>query len=57
MNESERDFAVAGEAIRFGLAGVKNVGEGAIESILEVRRESGPFRSLFDFASASTRGA
>jgi DNA polymerase-3 subunit alpha len=49
VNESARDFAVAGESIRFGLAGIKNVGEGAIESILHVRRESGAFRSLFDF--------
>jgi DNA polymerase-3 subunit alpha len=49
VNESARDFAVAGEAIRFGLAGIKNVGAGAIESILDVRSEGGAFRSLFDF--------
>ena len=50
VNESERDFTVVREGVRFGLAGVKNVGEGAIEAILEARA-SGPFRSLFDFAS------
>jgi DNA polymerase-3 subunit alpha len=41
---------VVREGVRFGLAGVKNVGEGAIEAILEARA-SGPFASLFDFAS------
>ena len=49
VNESERDFTPVTEGIRFGLAGVKNVGEGAIESILAVRRAEGPFESLFDF--------
>ncbi len=51
MNSSERDFAVVPEGIRFGFAGVKNVGEGAIEAILETRAESGPFESLHDFAA------
>ncbi len=37
------------ERVRFGLAAIKNVGEGAVEAILAVRRESGHFRSLFDF--------
>jgi len=49
VNESARDFTVASGGIRFGLAGVKNVGEGAIESILEARGR-GPFKNLFDFA-------
>jgi len=40
--ESETD-------IRFGLAALKNVGEGAVETVLQARREGGPFRSLFDF--------
>ena len=51
INESARDFTGVAEGIRFGLAGVKNVGEGAIESILETRASDGEFRSLFDFAS------
>jgi DNA polymerase-3 subunit alpha len=50
VNESARDFTPVAEGIRFGLAGVKNVGEGAIESILAVRGEGGPFASLYDFA-------
>ena len=51
VNESQRDFTVTSGGVRFGLAGVKNVGEGAIESILEARAQGGPFRSVFDFAS------
>ena len=38
-----------GDHIRFGLAAIKNVGEGAVEAVLAARREGGPFRSLFDF--------
>lgn len=50
VNESARDFTVVAGGIRFGLAGVKNVGEGAIEAIVEARGER-PFESLFDFAA------
>ncbi len=48
VNESQSDFSVVGSDIRFGLTAVKNVGEGAVESILRSRRE-GPFRSFTDF--------
>lgn len=51
VNESAHDFTVAAGGLRFGMAGVKNVGEGAVEAILEARRaEGGRFRDLFDFA-------
>lgn len=49
INRSNMNFTVVDGKIRFGLAAVKNVGEGAIESILEIRKEGGPFKSLFDF--------
>lgn len=49
INQSEVDFTVVEGKIRFGLAAVKNVGQGAIESVLEVRKDDGPFKSLFDF--------
>ena len=49
INESMRDFSVAGDHVRFGLAAVKNVGAGAIESVIEVRNEGGPFTSFVDF--------
>ncbi len=51
INESETHFTPIGEnRIRFGLAAVKNVGLGAIESIVRARREK-PFISMRDFAS------
>jgi DNA polymerase-3 subunit alpha len=37
------------DAIRFGLLAIKNVGEGAVESIIEARQKGGPFGSLEDF--------
>jgi DNA polymerase-3 subunit alpha len=49
INESEMNFSVVEDRIRFGLAAVKNVGHGAIELVLAVRDEGGPFTSLFDF--------
>jgi DNA polymerase-3 subunit alpha len=49
MNESFRDFTVIGNRIRFGLAGVKNVGNAAIEAIIQEREVQGKFISLFDF--------
>ncbi len=50
INDSELNFAVRGEAIRFGLAAIKNVGEGAAEAILRERDNQGKFASLFDLA-------
>ncbi len=49
INESMSDFSVVGEHIRFGLGAVKNVGVGAIDSIISVREECGPFHSMVDF--------
>jgi DNA polymerase III subunit alpha len=49
VNESRSDFTPVGDKIRFGLAAVKNVGEKAVEEILESRRRDGAFHSLFDF--------
>jgi len=50
INESLTDFAVVGERIRFGLAAVKGVGEGAVRSIIETRETDGKFTDLFDLA-------
>ena len=49
VNKSQKNFAVVDGAIRFGLAAIKNVGEGAVESVLAIRTDSGPFTSFFDF--------
>ncbi len=49
VNESNKDFTVIGAKIRFGLAAVNNVGEAAIESIIQCRDEGGRFSSIYDF--------
>ncbi len=49
VNESYRSFSVSGKSIRFGLAAVKNVGGGAIDSIIEVRGKDKKYESLQDF--------
>jgi len=48
INESDKKFVVAGSKIRFGLVAVKNVGESAIEAIIEARSQN-KFSSLFEF--------
>jgi DNA polymerase-3 subunit alpha len=50
VNASLVDFAVVGDQIRFGLAAVKGVGEGAVRAILSARDEGGAFADLFDLA-------
>ena len=49
VNESSLMFVAnrRGE-IRFGMAGIKNVGEAAVRSIIEERVKNGPFSSIFD---------
>jgi DNA polymerase-3 subunit alpha len=49
VNSSAHDFAVVEGKIRFGLNAVKNVGEGAVRSIIAAREEGGPFTSIWDF--------
>lgn len=49
INASMANFSVDHEAIRFGLAAVRNVGDAAIASIVEARQADGGFKSLLDF--------
>ena len=49
VNESDLYFTPVGEAIRFGLAAIKNVGENTARAIRESRESQGSFRSLYDF--------
>ena len=51
VHSSGLDFTVEGDAIRFGLLAIKNVGQGAIESIVAARVAEGEFRSLADFCN------
>jgi DNA polymerase-3 subunit alpha len=49
INKSFENFSVEGDKIRFGLVAIKNVGEGAIKSIIEARERDGDFKSFRDF--------
>jgi DNA polymerase-3 subunit alpha len=49
VNESDLFFTPVGEAIRFGLAAIKNVGENTAKAIRESRLSQGEFRSLYEF--------
>jgi DNA polymerase-3 subunit alpha len=50
VNESVLKFGVNKKGdIRFGLAAIKGVGEGAAENIIEERKKGGPYKDIFDF--------
>jgi DNA polymerase III subunit alpha len=49
INVSDANFTPHGEAIRFGLAAVKNVGHNAIESIVAGRKKLGKYSSIYEF--------
>ena len=50
INESDLTFTVNKDGnIRFGLAGIKNVGEGAVEALIKEREANGKFKNNFDF--------
>lgn len=51
INESQADFAVVKDGIRFGLGAVKNVGLKAVESLIAERNNGGPFLDLVDFCN------
>ncbi|WP_448697265.1 DNA polymerase III subunit alpha [Mucilaginibacter sp. AW1-3] len=58
VNESSVLFTATGDGnIRFGLSGIKGVGEKAVESIIEEREANGPFKSVYDFAQRSNTRA
>jgi DNA polymerase-3 subunit alpha len=50
INESQKNFGGVGQAIRFGLAAIKGVGDAAAEAILEERKRGGHYGSFTDFA-------
>ena len=51
VNESRADFAAVGEDIRFGMAAIRNVGSGVVESVIKSREEKGAFTSFSDYLS------
>jgi len=49
INQSEWSFTPDGDAIRFGLGAVKNLGQGAVEAIAKAREAEGRFTSIYQF--------
>jgi DNA polymerase III subunit alpha len=49
INQAASEFAASKEGIRFAMSGIKGVGQGVVEAILEERTKRGPFSSLYDF--------
>ncbi|MGN0030621.1 MAG: DNA polymerase III subunit alpha [Candidatus Gastranaerophilaceae bacterium] len=49
INHSLATFTPDGENIRFGLASIKQVGEGVIEDIIKEREANGDFKSIYDY--------
>ena len=56
INHSDDPFTVEGDAIRFGLGAVKNIGRGLIRSMVAKRNADGPFKSLEDFLQRMGEG-
>jgi DNA polymerase-3 subunit alpha len=61
VNESSVAFTAVGDIekgnIRFGLSGIKGVGDKAVESVIEERVNNGSFKSVYDFAQRSNTKA
>ncbi|MEF2845326.1 MAG: OB-fold nucleic acid binding domain-containing protein, partial [Eggerthellaceae bacterium] len=49
VNSSNLEFTPLDEGVRFGLAGIRGVGEKVAESIIAEREKNGPYTSLHDF--------
>lgn len=49
VNESEADFTVAGENLRFGLVAIKGLGRSAVSELVQEREENGAFTDFEDF--------
>ncbi len=61
VNESDEKFSVGVQdgvkGVRFGLAGIKNLGHNAIEEFVREREENGAYRDLFDFINRNAANA
>ena len=58
INESYKSFSATKDGrIRFGLAGIKGVGVGCVDAIVEEREKNGPYKDIFDFVQRISTGA
>ncbi len=51
VSKSDTRFAVEGNAIRFGLGAIKNVGENVAKAVVAEREANGPYADIFDFCN------
>ncbi len=51
INHSDVTFSVEGDGVRYALAAIKNVGEQAMQSLVNERVKNGSFKDLTDFAN------
>ncbi len=49
INRSQKNFSIEGDNVRYGLMGIKNVGEQAMEYVLSERAENGEFKDIRNF--------
>ena len=56
INRSEARFSVENGAVRFGLAAIRNVGEGAMNDVLEERSRGGAFSDFSNFLRRTSDG-
>ncbi len=58
INESYKNFSATRDGrIRFGLAGIKGVGVGCVEAIVQEREKNGSYKDIFDFVQRVNQGA
>jgi DNA polymerase III subunit alpha len=56
INKSKLYFTIEGDSsIRFGLGGIKNIGEDIIQNIVEERKENGEYKNLDDFVERNVK--
>lgn len=49
VNEAGKEFVATDSGIRFAMSGIKGVGEGVVEAIIDERDKGGPFVTFYDF--------
>lgn len=49
VNEAKDTFIATKSGIRFAMTGIKGIGEGVVQVIIEEREKNGAFKSLYDF--------
>lgn len=56
VNEAGNTFAATPKGIRFAMSGIKGIGEGIVEAIIEEREKNGSFKSFYDFIKRMAKG-